>query len=230
MGRMSSQSDQMGQADVQVEGCLQGDMRALAELRQEYQPRLERILRARGASPTEAEDVLADLWADCVPGGDERPSLLEKFKGKCTLAGWLGTVATNRWIDLKRRQERRGEVRPISHPGHEADPLEGIAASSIPTTEDSLMELLRDSLQHAFARCPARAMVLLRLVHLHGLTQRQVGGMMRWTEWKVSRFLSQAMAQIEKDTLRAVRQHDPWLELTWQDFVDLCQTYKLGFV
>jgi len=44
--------------------------------------------------------------------------------------------------------------------------------------------------------------------------------MLGWGEWKVSRFLSQAMAQIEKETLRMLKQRDPWLELTWQDFVD----------
>jgi len=50
-----------------------------------------------------------------------------------------------------------------------------------------------------------------------------------WGEWKVSRVLSEALEQIEKETMRSIKERDPWLELTWQDFVDLCRTYDLGF-
>src|SRR5262245_54083687 len=81
--------------------CREGDPQALADLRAQHHSSLANILRARGASPTEVDDLLADLWADCVPGHANQPSLLEKFSGKCTLQGWLATVATNRWLDLK---------------------------------------------------------------------------------------------------------------------------------
>ena len=63
------------------------------------------------------------------------------------------------------------------------------------------VELLRDIPQAAFARCPAEAMVLLRLVYLHGLTQREIVRT-SWSESKVSRLLSDAMVQIESNTLR----------------------------
>jgi RNA polymerase sigma factor (sigma-70 family) len=185
------------------------------------------MLLARGASPTEAEDILADLWADCVPGADERPSLLEKFSARCSLQNWLATVATNRWLDFKRRQARLIEV---DSPQSGTEKLESLGTSILALREDSLIELLRDSLEAGFAHCSPSAMVLLRLVYLHGVTQREVVRMLGWSGSKVSRYLSQAMGQIEQDTLKEARKRDPWLELSWQDFMDLCETHQIGFL
>src|SRR5436190_12210129 len=90
--------------------CQHGDPEALGELRNRFQTPILQTLLARGATRTEAEDLLADLWADCVPGADDKPSLLEKFNGKSTLQGWLTTVATNRWIDFKRRGAKQVDL------------------------------------------------------------------------------------------------------------------------
>jgi RNA polymerase sigma factor (sigma-70 family) len=207
-----------------------GQPEALAALREQCHAPLLHTLLARGASRTEAEDLLADLWTDCVPGAADRPSLLEKFSGRCSLPSWLATVATNRWIDLRRRQTRRGEgVVPTDREG-EGDPLDRLAAPAMSASEEPLVELLRASLRAAFARCAPEAMVLLRLVYLHGLTQREVARMLGWSEFKVSRHLAEAMRDIEATTLRELQRRDPWLELTWQDFVDLCETHQLGFL
>jgi hypothetical protein len=86
---------------AQVLQCLQGDDAALASLREKYNGCLANILRARGASATETDELLADMWGDCVARNDEQPSLLEKFSGKCSLQGWLATVTTRRWIDFE---------------------------------------------------------------------------------------------------------------------------------
>jgi hypothetical protein len=42
----------------------------------------------------------------------------------------------------------------------------------------------------------------------------------------VSRLLSQSMEEIETHTLAEVRKHDPWLQLTWDDFVNLCSSVE----
>src|ERR1700743_2136352 len=89
---------------------LEGDTSALAELREAHHSALTNILSARGASIDETKELLADFWGDCVPRNDDQPTLLEKFSGKCSLQAWLVTVATRRWIDLKRKQARRGET------------------------------------------------------------------------------------------------------------------------
>jgi RNA polymerase sigma factor (sigma-70 family) len=212
---------------------LGGDPAALGVLRERHHQTLRIILLARGATVTEAEDTLADIWGDCVTEGEDRPALLEKFSGRCALKTWLATVATRRWIDVKRRQARCVNLSASDSDGNtpsNEDALERMAAVQ-PAAEDSaLVELLRESLKAALARCGAEELVLLRLVYLHDVTQREMVRMLGWHESKVSRTLSQAMRQIERDTLREVKRRDPWLELTWQDFLDLCRTHHIGFV
>jgi RNA polymerase sigma factor (sigma-70 family) len=226
---MSSPVHQLDGELLQARKCQQGDTEALAALRLQCHDMVLSILLARGASRTEAEDLLADLWSDCVPGDDDRPSLLEKFNGKCLLRNWLATVATRRWIDLKRRQARRGEFGKTDAESGETDPLDRLAAAPAGEREDALVDLLRDSLRAAFDSCPAEAMVLLRLRHMHGVSQREIVTMLGSNETSVSRMLSQAMQQIETNVLREIKKRDPWLELTWQDFLDLCDTQQTGF-
>lgn len=211
----------------QVHRCREGDPAALATLREAHHSILFNILRARGASLNETEELLADLWGDCVPANGDRPSLLDKFSGKCPVQGWLATVATRRWIDLKRKQYRHGDnVRPDDD--HAS--LETFSITALPGSEDVLVDLLRDSLLAAFAARPKADLLMLRLVYLHGLSQREIMRMWNWSESKVSRKLSQTMQRIEQDTIQNLKQRDSWLELTWQDFVDLCETHRIGFL
>jgi len=227
---MSFQTSQLDNESLQVAKCRQGNVEALAELRDKCHNSLLGILLARGADRTEVEDLLADLWADCVPGNDDRPSLLEKFSGKCTLQGWLATVATNRWIDLKRKQNRRLDPAHNGSDSTEQDPFANLEAAPSYAPDDTLVSLMRDSLKAAFAVCSPEARVLLRLVYLHELSQREIVRMLGWSESKVSRFLSSAMEEIERHTLTEIKKRDPWLELTWRDFVDLCETHQIGFI
>ncbi len=221
---------QLDDEALEVRKCQEGNPEALAAMRDRHHALLQNILRSRGASLTEAEDVLADLWCDCVPGPGERPSLLEKFSGKCSLRGWLATVVTNRWVDVRRRQARQAELGGLAGGGGTGESLETLPAADPLPREDGLVRLLADSLRAGFAHCQPEAVVCLRLVHLHGLTQREVVKLLGWSESKVSRFLSQALEQIQRQTLRELKRQDPWLELGWQDFVDLCETHRLGFL
>src|SRR5438270_6477411 len=90
-----------------VKRVLEGDEGAACVLQGRYDARVKGALCKRGASGTEAEDLLADLWADCFGSSGKR--LLLQYAGRCALSSWLITVATNRLIDFKRRQAFRGE-------------------------------------------------------------------------------------------------------------------------
>src|SRR5262249_5501634 len=193
---MSSQTSQVDSESLQVTRCRQGDGAALAELRGRCQGSLLGILLARGANRTEAEDLLADLWADCVPGNDDRPSLLDKFSRRCSMQSWLATVATNRLIDLKRKQKRRGDVPIAQNEEDGTNFCEKVAAPALFVGENELTSLLRDGLQKAFAACSPEALLMLRLVYLHGLSQRDVAQLWKCHESKVSRHLNHALTQI----------------------------------
>lgn len=213
-----------------LDRCQRGDPGALAEVRDKFQAPLLGILLARGATRTEAEDLLADLWADCVAGAEDKPSLLEKFNGKSSMQGWLATIATNRWIDFKRRSAKQVDLTPAAGDGKEQDVFDRMPGAPAPEKEESLTTLLRDCLRAAFNSCSPQAMVLLRLVYLYDLSQREIVRMLGWSESKVSRFLARAMKDIETHTLKELKRRDPWLELSWQDFVDLCETCQVGFL
>lgn len=221
--------DQISEDRMLVEKCLQHDVEALERLRGRFHATLQRILRARGASETESDDTLADLWGECVGNNEDQPGLLEKYSGKCPLQAWLAMVATNRWYDAKRRETRCLRIADL-----ESDVSIRAAAERESTEqaarwpEPAIVELLRACLRASFAACNPHEMVLLRLVFIHGLSQREVARMLGWNESKLSRSLCKAMQQIEVQSLAEVKKRDPWLDLSWQDFLDLCQTTQFG--
>ena len=96
-----------------AQSVLNANSTAATELRSRYHGRLVAVLCARGASATEAEDLVADLWSDCFAAPPNRKTLLSKYQGRCALESWLLTVATHRLIDLKRRQSFRVDI-PVS--------------------------------------------------------------------------------------------------------------------
>ena len=226
---MSADSGQQSEDGALLEQCQQGDPEALAELRGKHQQALENILVARGASPAEAEEVLAEIWAKCVSGG-EGPSLLEKFNGHCRLLSWLARVVTNRWLDRKRQDKFRGEPPITPDVGSRTEFFYRVPAAPQDEPDGAIVALLRDCLQAAFALCAPEALVLLRLVYMHEVSQREVMRMLGWSESKVSRTLSRTMDEIRSETLRQLKEREPWLTLTWQDFQDLCETEQQSFL
>ncbi len=206
--------------------CVEGDAEALGRLRATHHSFIHQRLAVRGADLPETEDILGDLWSDCLPGRTDGGSLLEKYHGRVPLRVWLTTVATHRFFDLKPREKLNLTVSaraladgflPTAYESMTLDPLDG-----------ALAQRLRQALAAAFLACPAEPLVMLRLVHVHGVTQREAGRMWCWSESKVSRALANAGRRIRTHTLRSLRQHDPWLHLTWRDVVEVCGAAQDG--
>ena len=193
---------------------------AAADLRQRYHGRIVSVLCSRGATNTEAEDLAADLWSDCFQARPDRPALLSKYQGRCALESWLMTVATNRLVDLKRRQSFRVDVSTSAQSS--TDFFEQRAQPEAPSTEESLLKLLRIAIRHAFANQESESVLMLKLIHLYQLTQREIARMWGWHESKVSRALELARQHISRDILADLKRMDPLLELRWEDFLELC--------
>jgi RNA polymerase sigma factor (sigma-70 family) len=203
-----------------VQRILAADSAAAAELRSRYHGRIVAVLCARGANPTEAEDLVADLWSDCFAARPDRSTLLGKYQGRCALESWLLTVATHRLVDLKRRQTFRVDV-PPSERGSD-DFFDRRPQPESVSSEEHLLKLLREAIQHAFSKTDSESVLMLKLVHLHQLTQREIARMWGWHESKVSRALDLARQNISRDILAELKRIDPWLELRWDDFLELC--------
>ncbi len=208
-----------------AEAALSGDEAAAAQIRSpEQSGRIEAALRNRGASPTEASDIAADLWADCFDTRDGRSPLLEKYSGKGALSAFLTRAALNRLIDYKRRQKFRGQL-----PSAGSEPDGGDGFDRLPDSsgdaefgEDQLVALLREALLAAFAKVDPEKLVILKLVNVHGLDQGAVAKMWGWSQSKVSRTIGSVINDIREQTIGEMRRIDPWLELKWEDFIHLC--------
>ncbi|MEY2504722.1 MAG: Bacteriophage protein [Verrucomicrobiota bacterium] len=204
-----------------VQRVLAIDASAAAELRRRYNGKLVGVLRARGATQTEAEDLVADLWTDCFAARENRPTLLNKYQGRCALESWLLTVATHRLVDLKRRQSFRVEV-PAATADSPDDFFDRRPQPEKPTSEKHLLQLLRQAIQSAFAKQEPEAVLMLKLVHLHQVSQRELARMWGWHESKISRTLDVTRQNVARIILAELKKVDPWLELRWEDFVELC--------
>jgi RNA polymerase sigma factor (sigma-70 family) len=205
--------------------CLDQNESAISNLRHQYGAALRGILTSSGASESEANDILTNLWTDCTVNHETRRPRLEGYWGQCSLMTFLKTVCMNEFVDRKRRENRWRKIEEGS--GGSAcvgDSLYGSQERNSPceVVDGSLFAIMQAALLKAFDQCPAQHMVILQLVFIQGMTQRQVAGLWGCHETKISRMLDSAMERIAADTLRAVKQADPWLNLKWDDFLELC--------
>ena len=207
---------------VLVERALAGDEPAIRTLRSRHHGHLKARLLRRGASETDAEEILTDLWGDCVMGKFRR----WQPQAGSSLVGWLSSVATNRLIDHFRKAKFHADG--SGREGHDGDgesarrrEAEGIA-NDPPPRDAELAGLLREALARALQQCDQTGLLMLKMVHLHGLTGREIARMWGWHESKVSRTASHAEDQIRELTLAEIRRREPSLDLAWEDLVELC--------
>lgn len=195
--------------------CCAGDEAAAALLIEKYQNPLRAMLIRRGSNDALADDLLANLWGDCCGVNSEKAGLLVKYAGRSSLKTWLATVLTHRLLD----SFRAGRECVLTD-AMQAD--ETLSVRDKLPTESSLTLMLRGALAAAFGSCDPEVLVMLQLVHLHGLSQRDVAAAWRISEFKVCRQMAKAVRQIRQDALAYVHQKDPLLKLEWGDFVEVC--------
>jgi RNA polymerase sigma factor (sigma-70 family) len=152
-------------------------------------------------------------------------SLLCKYDGKGSLDGWLLKTAVHRFLTLRRTQEF--QARCSSNSTHCNGISDVPASRQTEPSDEALVNLIRTSLLHALSACSAQEKIMLRLLYCQGVTQRELSRMWGWHESKISRRLARAMNQIKSETLRQVASADPTLKITWEDFLDLCDTLRI---
>jgi RNA polymerase sigma factor (sigma-70 family) len=210
-------------ADVDmVQQCLEGSEEAISEMKRSLTPFLSKVMASYGASKDEIDEILAQLWGDCLTG--PRP-LFHVFNGKSALRSWLTAISVNRWISVKRREAQH--ARAMQHLAIASEPSSAPGRSGPAQPDASIIEILGPALRSAFASCDVEELILLQLVHMHGVTQREIASLWKWHESRVSRHIKRAETKIAERTLQAVKETDPYLELRWNDFVELCRSVEL---
>jgi RNA polymerase sigma factor (sigma-70 family) len=205
--------------------CVAGDFGAQKQLRAILNQFVKGCLLRRGATYTEADDIVGDLSAESLAPGESHLCLLRKYHGKCSFKSWLTRVATNRWIDFKRREAFVVQM-PLDENKVSADPIEGFPSQEAGNVEELLLNLLRTCLQFALGACTAEELLRLRLFYLEDLSQGEIGKMWGWHGSKVSRELRETMRRIESRTLSRLRLIDPWLTVSWDDILSLADEVK----
>jgi len=208
--------------------CLEGDHAAITELQKRFGPSTEAYLVGAGAEAEEAIEVVASLWADLLAPSGDQPPRLARYSGLSSLRTWLNAVALNSMLARKRSEQRR--LRHIAPQGHTAEGEEERSHASMADPDAAvpgdppLIEIMRDSLERAFLECEPEDFVILQLKHCDGIRGTELAVMFGCDETVISRRLTKAQQHIGAVTLLQIRQTDPWLELKWEDFVELCRT------
>jgi RNA polymerase sigma factor (sigma-70 family) len=214
------------QADIDlVEAALEGNEEAVDHVMEVLNTGMIRAaLIKRGASASEADDLMGDLAGDCFGGQKAKGGLhrlLAKFNGACSLEGYLQRVAINRLISLKRKKKPVLELDACAnddaHPVIELPDIHDEADS-----EDRIVEIIREAIFDTLATAKPEELILFRLVHSYRVPQKRAGQLWGWHESKVSRTLSTLQEKLRNGIMDRIHQRDPWLELEWADFLKLC--------
>lgn len=210
-----------------VDKAVNGDDEAVRHFQTEYQPMLERVMMSRGVDKVQAEDLVADVVAECFGAGKNgktRP-LLEKFEGRSSLSTWMIRITWNRWLDLKRRDKFRGELPTYKDEdekgGDKFDRVEGEDGTENLLSED-LTDLMARAIKKGFDSLEPDVLLMMKLSYLHGVSQTEIARMWQCDQTRVSRSLSSAREEIASVTMRTIKEEDPTLELNWDDFQALC--------
>jgi DNA-directed RNA polymerase specialized sigma24 family protein len=204
-----------------AQDLLDGSDDAWRLFHRELQPAVMLKLRAIGASPADADEVLGllidKLWTQ---------RKLAAYTGSGPLVAFVKTAAANTWLEYLRKHRRMVTATTLQG-GTEVEgesTFEAITpATPASETEVPLALLLKNALLHALLRTDAEALLILRLSILQGIKQRELctlwGGCHEGT---ISHKKQQAVEQIRDLTMQAVREREPDLKVTWQDIMEAC--------
>ncbi|MDF1826148.1 MAG: sigma-70 family RNA polymerase sigma factor [Verrucomicrobiales bacterium] len=209
-----------------VDKAIAGDDDSVVAFQEEYQPMLERVMMSRGVERTQAQDLVADIIAECFGAGKKgqtRP-LLEKFEGRSSLSTWMIRITWNRWLDLKRRDKFRGELPSYEDDDDRSgDRFDRVAGNDDePLLDEDLSDLMGRAIKHAFDSLDPDVLLMLKLSYLHGISQTLIARMWRCDQTRVSRSLTSARTQIASETMQFIQQQDADLQIDWEDFQKLC--------
>ena len=216
--------------------CLEGKSSALAYLQETYREPLLAFLQRSGALPHEAGEIVTELWSDCIAPQAGRTPKLARYNGACLLRTFLNTITLNTLVTRRRKERRWHELLSVqvAEAGATADPAAPDAETEAPDSEAKvegaepveapLLEIMREAIQAAFMACPAEDFVLLQLAQMDGLYVKELARMFGRGDGSINRDVHRAGEEIAEATLQYVKATDPWLELKWEDFLELCRT------
>ena len=209
--------------------CLSGDEAEIRRFKETFTAKLVPYLRSKGAEPADAEDIAAEFIQDCLFGKQDKPPKLNEYQPVGRLEAWMNTCAYNKFRDFLRRHNRQTELDTRSN-FDESDSGGAIRLDSLDSTDaetgesEDAVQLLRESLVHGLSHLEAETLVILRLVFLHGISQRNLAEIWDCHEATISRKLSAGMQTVRECTLAYMQARDSRFSFTWDDCLALCRS------
>jgi len=251
---MDGDSSTTAIADQALAGrILAGDLDALGSLQKRLHSTLRARLLTRNIAPSEVDDLLSDLWGDCVPPsegdteimapedaalpqdkdafrGSGRRCLLEKYNGKSPLQSFLFTVAYRRFLDRWRRKKNAIQASACDGEGDRTSFIHSIPDPDAVQADSFLVENLLASFRAAIDACPNDAWLAFQLVYQHRISQRDAGALWGWREYETSRRLKEVRDGMKSNIESELARRDPHLNLQWDEILEICRTLDLSFL
>jgi RNA polymerase sigma-70 factor len=197
LARLSVELERCGGADLHLAcACDRGAPRAWEVLRARCTAPLLGLLRAQGAPPALAEELVVDVLGElCTPpvSGRDR-TRIGAYDGRAGLLTWLSVIALRRLADRRRRDDAG---RREAGPGEaRADPARDPARRMI---EDETARLFEEALRAAWARLDARERVAALCAYRDRLSQGEIAHLLGTTQSTVSRMLQGVLERLRAE-------------------------------
>jgi RNA polymerase sigma factor (sigma-70 family) len=204
-----------------------GDQSAAQSFSDNYRSYLEALLLRKTTDPRssqKARDIAVDVIGDCFQSHEkemDRLSILELYEGRTSLKGWLATVALSRLKNWWRSADFRltiGEVDGI-------DLIESFSDSPDLQSDQDAVAMIRVALEQSLNALRPDEIVFLRLVFLFNVRRERIAEMWGCHPSTVGRLLTDAATRVRETTQHHLRLLDPYLEITWEDLVEVCRKH-----
>lgn len=198
-----------------LDGFLQGQPQAALLMHQTVATRLVEVLRNRGASEEEADDLVQEHLCGLLDRTARSGAMA--YSGRGTLIGWLKRSLLRDLARLRKSERRRSSFRPEAvAPPPWVDMESAVAAHQHRTH-------LRAVLREVFLAFEPESRRILRLVHSGGLSAQQVGVLIGLHRVTVQRRLGELRAELEKQTRKRLAERFGLDETTIRALVDATQ-------
>jgi DNA-directed RNA polymerase specialized sigma24 family protein len=201
-----------------AEQCLDGNAAALRDLQSKRAQAAERFLMAAGVPRAETREAVTELMSELLASDGLQQPRLARYQGQCALETWLNRAALSRAIS-RRRSEERYQKRLETAASNGALPSLNVDDTS--HGDNFLRQLLREVIQQAMTEVPSDDYVIIHLLFGSNLYANEVARIFQ-CDWRTLRDRAEATcAQVRFAVQAELQRRDPWLNLGWQELVNL---------
>ncbi len=192
-GSLEKNSDTLKLDDDEVVArVLGGNVQAFETLLNRHSDLVMRIVK-RHVPFQDAEEVAQDAFVRVYES-------LPSFKGKSVFPRWLSSIAVRTCYDYWRRAYRRREVVMTELTERHQEWLEGVISekSEEDRRESDSRGEAQDLLNWALARMTPESRMILEMIHLEGLSVKEVSDLLGWSTANVKVRSFRARKKMEK--------------------------------